>query len=117
MTTQFWEEFIEILKDNPCLWDKDNENYAKESFMNIAYSVLVEKLWEIDENADVTTVKNKISWLNSSFSTEVAKIEISREVGINYVPAWNHYKSCCFMNPNNKPSVSIEMSSVVKIQL
>ena len=41
---QFGAEFIEIYKENPCLWKIKSKEYSDKIKKNAAYDLLVEKL-------------------------------------------------------------------------
>lgn len=62
-----------MYRENPCLWNTKSEDYTNESKRSIAYGLLVEKLWENDENADTETVNAKILSLRESFFEEIKK--------------------------------------------
>ena len=48
---QFWVEFIEIYKENPCLWKIRSKEYSDKVKKNAPYDLLVEKLKEKDIDA------------------------------------------------------------------
>ena len=58
---QFWAEFIEIYKENPCLWKIKSKEYSDKVKKNAAYDLLVEKLKEKDGDATRELVTKKIN--------------------------------------------------------
>ena len=58
---QFWAEFNEIYKENPCLWKIKSKEYSDKVKKNAAYDLLVEKLKEKDSDATRELVTKKIN--------------------------------------------------------
>jgi hypothetical protein len=40
----FWEEFIEIYRQNSCLWEVKSKDYSNKTKRNSGYEVLLRKL-------------------------------------------------------------------------
>ena len=58
---QFWAEFIELYRQNECLWRIRSKDYLNKLKKNEAYELLAEKLKEKDSDATIETVKKRIS--------------------------------------------------------
>lgn len=85
---QFWAEFIEIHKENPCLWKIKSKEYSDKVKKNAAYDLLVEKLKEKDADATRELVTKKINNMRSSFRKECKKVSSSMKSGT--VSAYQH---------------------------
>jgi hypothetical protein len=57
---EFLEEFVEIYKNNTCLWMIKDKNYYNLHIKNSAYAILLEKLKTVEPNATKKTVTRKI---------------------------------------------------------
>ena len=64
---QFWEEFIELYRERPCLWDTKSREYSNRNIRNSAYEALITKCKEKFPDADRNFVSKKINSLRSSF--------------------------------------------------
>lgn len=71
---QFWAEFIEIYKENLCLWKIRSKEYSYKVKKNAAYDLLVAKLKEKDSGATRELVTKKINNMRSSFRKECKKV-------------------------------------------
>ena len=58
---QFWAEFIELYRQNECLWRIRSKDYLNKLKKNEAYELLAEKLKEKDSDATIETVKKRIN--------------------------------------------------------
>ncbi|KAL1488693.1 hypothetical protein ABEB36_014492 [Hypothenemus hampei] len=81
MGKQFIIDFIEIYREFPCLWRVKSVEYRDRIKKNQTYGVLLEKYKEMDNNATLHTVKNKIHSLRGAFRKELKKIKDSQRSG------------------------------------
>ena len=71
---KFWTEFIDIYRILPCLWNTKDENYNNRESRSVAWNKLVQKLQEVEPDANQDSVKRKINTFRSNFNREVRKI-------------------------------------------
>lgn len=71
---KFWTEFIDIYRILPCLWNTKDENYNNRESRSLAWNKLVQKLQEVEPDANQDSVKRKINTFRSNFNREVRKI-------------------------------------------
>lgn len=74
---KFWKEFIELYRENSCLWDVNSRDYANRNARNRAYQALVMKCREKYPNAEKYFVAKKINSLRTSFRRQFRKIQDS----------------------------------------
>jgi hypothetical protein len=55
----FWEEFIEIYRQNNCLWEVKSKYYSNKMKRNSSYEVFLRKLQEIYPQATTDFPKKK----------------------------------------------------------
>jgi hypothetical protein len=55
----FWEKFIEIYRQNSCLWEVKSKYYSNKMKRNSSYEVLSRKLQEIYPQATSDFLKKK----------------------------------------------------------
>lgn len=55
------EEFIQICRNETCLWNVKNKDYHNRNKRSAAYCKLIEKLKEIEPNADRDMVTKKLT--------------------------------------------------------
>ncbi|XP_055904141.1 uncharacterized protein LOC129939961 [Eupeodes corollae] len=70
---RFWTEFLEIYKNLPALWCIRSSDYSNRGLKAEAYEILVNKLREIDPNADRDCVVRKINNFRSSYRRDMNK--------------------------------------------
>ncbi|MCL4130342.1 UNVERIFIED_CONTAM: hypothetical protein GTU68_064100 [Idotea baltica] len=108
---QFWTEFIEIYKENPCLWKIKSKEYSDRVKKNAAYDLLVEKLKEKDANATRELVTKKINNMRSSFRKECKKVSSSMKSGAGsddvYIPNLWYYDLLVFLKNQEIPRTSV----------
>lgn len=104
-------EFIDIYRENPCLWNMKLKAYSNKVKKSAAYELLVEKLRERESNADREMVAKKINNLRSSFRKEVKKVESSMESGASedelYKPSLWYYDRLLFLKGQEFPQQPI----------
>ena len=69
---QFWAEFIELYRQNECLWRIRSKDYINKLKKNEAYELLAEKLKEKDSDATIETVKKRINNMRSSVAVSLS---------------------------------------------
>ncbi|PZC70968.1 hypothetical protein B5X24_HaOG214512 [Helicoverpa armigera] len=75
------EDFIEIYRSNPCLWQIKNKDYHNRDKKEAAYKLLIEKLRIIEPDANKDVVVKKINNLRSNVRKEKKKYEQSLKSG------------------------------------
>lgn len=75
------EDFIEMYRSNPCLWQIKNDDYHNRDKKEAAYKLLIEKLREIEPDANKDVVVKKINNLRSNVRKEKKKYEQSLKSG------------------------------------
>lgn len=78
---QFWEEFIILYEEKPCLWDIKNKEYRNKLLKNAAYESLVAKCKELFPNANKDFVMKKIASLRSSFRRQIRRLKDAKRSG------------------------------------
>lgn len=118
----FWRDFIEIYRENPCLWNTKCKEYSNRDMKNVAYNVLINKLKEKDSGANRDTVVRKINTFRSSFRKEHHKVQSSYKSGAAtddvYNPSLWYYQDLYFLLDveAQRPSVSnIQVSNRINI--
>lgn len=77
----FWEEFILLYEEKPCLWNAKSKNFRNKQLRNAAYEQLIEKCKELFPNANKEFVVKKISSFRASFRRQLRKIESTKRSG------------------------------------
>lgn len=70
----FWEDFIELYRENTCLWDVKSKEYSNKIKRNSSYDVLLQKLKEINPQATLDLLKKKINNMRTAFRRELKKV-------------------------------------------
>ena len=65
----------------PCLWDVRSKEYSNKHIKQECLTLLLEKLKEIDPDANVDVVRKKIDNFRSSYRRELRKVEKSKSSG------------------------------------
>ncbi|KAF7283311.1 hypothetical protein GWI33_000942 [Rhynchophorus ferrugineus] len=71
----FWAEFIDIYRQQVCLWDVNSNNYLNKQKRNASYDVLLQKLKEMNPKATVEGLKKKINNMRTAFRRELKKVQ------------------------------------------
>lgn len=100
ISRQFIREFLEIYKAQECLWNVKSEYYSNRLMKEKGYSVLIEKMKEVDENADREMVVRKIDSLRGSFRKELKKKENWKKTGVEYQPSLWYFDHMAFLLGN-----------------
>ncbi|CAK1601696.1 unnamed protein product [Parnassius mnemosyne] len=111
MTQRLWlAEFIELYRNEPCLWQNKSKEYHDRERKSAAYKVLLEKIKEIDSTATIDTVKSKINTLRCTFKKEVLKVKSSQRSGSGkddiYIPKLWYYDLLQFLTDQEVPRSS-----------
>lgn len=77
----FIEEFIQLYRSLPCLYDIKSKQYLNKPLKLDAYNKLVEKLKTVDPAATKDMVVKKINNMRSSYRKELKKIKDSKRSG------------------------------------
>lgn len=70
----FLLEFIELFRGQECLWKLTSKEYHNKNKREEAYKILVDKVKEIDKQADKQQVLKKINNLRCAFRKEMKKV-------------------------------------------
>ncbi|XP_024879150.1 uncharacterized protein LOC112459340 [Temnothorax curvispinosus] len=104
------EEFIEIYRNEPCLWQIKCKDYHDRARREAAYSKLVEKLKEVEPSANKESVVKKINNIRSNYRKELKKVKASSKTGSGtddiYEPKLWYFKLLCFLNDQDIPRKS-----------
>ena len=84
LSRDFLTEFIEIYKENPCLWQTKSKDYSNKQKKNAAYQKLIKKLDEVKINATKDNVVKKINSLRTCFRKEYRKVLASEKSGRHF---------------------------------
>lgn len=107
---QWLSEFIELYKNEPCLWQNKSKEYHDRDKKSAAYKILLEKMKEIDTTATIDTVKNKINTMRCTFKKELLKVKSSQKSGSGtddiYVPKLWYYNLLTFIIDQDVPRSS-----------
>lgn len=107
---QFWAEFIELYRQNECLWRIRSKDYINKRKKNEAYELLAEKLKEKDSDATIETVKKRINNMRSVFRKEMKKVSESIRSGASaadvYAPQLWYYSLLLFLKDQETPRKS-----------
>lgn len=102
-------EFIEIYKNEKCLWHVKSKEYYDRAKKEESYSKLVEKLKEIEPHATRESVVKKINNIRCNFRKELNKVRSSMSgAGSDdvYVPKLWYFKLLKFLSDEEVIRVS-----------
>lgn len=107
---QWLIEFIELYKNEPCLWHNKSKEYHDREMKLEAYKNLLEKIKEVDSKATIDTVKSKINTIRCTFKKELIKVKSSQKSGSGvddiYVPKLWYYNLLQFLTDQEEPRAS-----------
>ncbi|KAK7025488.1 hypothetical protein SK128_017607 [Halocaridina rubra] len=107
----FWREFIELYQKHYCLWKVKSIDYCDRKKKKAAYEILVNKLKEVDKDANRDAVVRKINTLRSSFRKEYKKVQASKRAGkadkALYRPSLWYYDLLLFLHEREMPQSSV----------
>ncbi|XP_072377729.1 uncharacterized protein [Diabrotica undecimpunctata] len=78
---KFYSEFIALYRELPEVWKIKSDEYKNRKLKNVAYEKLIEKLKEVEPNADRDMVRKKINVLRSGYRRELKKLNDSYNSG------------------------------------
>lgn len=111
LSREFLTEFIDIYKENPCLWKIKTKDYSNKQKKNYAYEKLSTKLREIEADASKESVVKKINSLRTCFRKEYRKVIASEKSGAGiddvYIPTLWYYDLLLFLIDQDEPRPSI----------
>lgn len=81
MSREFLSDFIDLYRKNECLWKIKSKEYSDKNKKNAAYTILIEKLKEVDSAANKDMVIKKINSLRTCFRKELKKYKNSLTSG------------------------------------
>jgi len=98
---EFWREFVQLYRSLPELWTVKSDVHKNSSLKDAGYDELVEKLREIEDDADRDMVRKKINGLRTACRRELKKITDSTKSGIgtddNYVSSLWYFDDSDFL--------------------
>lgn len=68
---EFWRESISLYRELPELWKIKSDKYKNRILKDIAYEKLIEKMKEIEPEADGSLIPTKINALRTSYWREI----------------------------------------------
>lgn len=111
-SNEFWEEFINLYRQFPCLWDVKSKHYADRNLRNAATEKLVEKCKTINPQANKEFVVKKIHNFRCGFRREQKKIKQSKTTGASsddiYVPSLWYYDIISFIADTEIPRKGVD---------
>lgn len=81
MSREFLSEFIDLYRENECLWKIKSKDYSDKHKKNAAYIILIDKLKEVEPEATKEMVIKKINSLRTCFRKELKKYNASLKSG------------------------------------
>lgn len=107
----FLREFIELYKENTCLWKVKSKDYSNRQMKTAAYEILRRKLSEVEAIATKENVVKKINSLRTCFRKEYRKVILSERSGAGfddiYTPTLWYYELLLFLIDQDEPRASI----------
>ncbi|XP_026481177.1 uncharacterized protein LOC113387989 [Ctenocephalides felis] len=99
------EVFIEIYRNEPCLWQVKSAAYHDKNFKNSAYDKLVEQYKYIEPSANRNLIVKKINSLHTNYKKENKKIDESKRSGAGtsevYEPKLWYFKHLTFLDDDH----------------
>lgn len=106
---QKWREFFKTYESLPELWKVKSESYRNVDKRQKAWKSLLEKYKQIDSNATLDTVKERIYNIRTCYRRVLKKVSQSGKSGAEdlYIPSLWYFDLLWFLrdqeNPNSKP--------------
>ncbi|XP_023303628.2 uncharacterized protein LOC111685592 isoform X1 [Lucilia cuprina] len=94
---KFWTEFFYLYESLPALWDMNNPLYKNRQVKCDAYDIMVDKLCEIEPNADREDVLRKINIFRTNYRRECSRINMSIQEGRHYQSTLWYFDLLCFL--------------------
>jgi len=106
----FLLEFIELFRQEECLWKVKSKDYYNRSKKDASYRTLIGKVQEVEPDATRDTVVKKINNLRSAFRKEHKKVIKSHVSGAGaeemYAPRLWYYNQHLFLCDQEAPHSS-----------
>ncbi|XP_017469409.1 PREDICTED: uncharacterized protein LOC108361317 [Rhagoletis zephyria] len=100
---KFWIAFINLYRSKPELWKHGSEVYKDRDAKKVAYLDLVEKMREVEPNADVDMVKRKINSLRSIYRRKWHKMKRAISLGKTPEVKWVYFDHFSFLHECKDP--------------
>ncbi|KAL4711265.1 hypothetical protein ACJJTC_019106 [Scirpophaga incertulas] len=92
---------LEIYKEMPYLWNKNDPNYKNKTMRYEGFRVLLEMYKNFDPEATMKTIKKRIENMRSTYLKEVKKVNASKHTGAGsqdiYVPSLWYFDNLSFL--------------------
>uniref|UniRef100_A0A1A9WRV3 MADF domain-containing protein n=1 Tax=Glossina brevipalpis TaxID=37001 RepID=A0A1A9WRV3_9MUSC len=109
---KFWTEFINLYENLPCLWNNKHEDYSNRDKRIESWDKMVEKLKDVEPDANHDAVKRKINTFRSNFNREVRKIRQSRcNTMEEYNPTLWYFEQLSFLLKQDKYTDKLDFPS------
>ncbi|CAG9814598.1 unnamed protein product [Phaedon cochleariae] len=116
---KFISAFIEIFKQQKCLWMVKSKEYSNRIMKNHAYEELLNLYENYNDECDIDFVKRKIKSLRDSFRKEYKKVRATEKSGAStddiYVPNLWYYKLLSFLKDQEVPRMGRDSDTQVEI--
>lgn len=107
ISREFLTEFIDLYRQNECLWKIKSKDYSDKQKKNAAYNILVEKLKEVEPEANKDMIVKKINSMRTCFRKELKKYTTSLKTGSGtedvYKPNLWYFDLLLFLNDQETP--------------
>nr|CAH7735349.1 unnamed protein product [Callosobruchus chinensis] len=107
VSREFLADFIDLCRQNECLWKIKSKDYSDKQKKSAAYDILIGKLKEVEPEANKNMVLKKINSLRTCFRKELKKYNASlkSETGTEEVHKPNlwYFDLLLFLNDQETP--------------
>ncbi|XP_047518256.1 uncharacterized protein LOC125058261 isoform X3 [Pieris napi] len=109
-------QVIQKYKSYPCLWQVKHPDYHNKEKRNAAMNALLELFKTKDPQANLDTVKKKITTLRNCFKKELNKVKASERSGTAeiHVPKLWYYSELFFLADVDVPRVTRSVNSILE---
>lgn len=117
---KFLREFINLYRQQECLWNKDHPNYKNRNDRSEAYEILLKKCKEYIPDADEDYVRLRIDSMRSTFRKERKKVLNSRsqisDIKNVYKPSLWYYDLLLFTTGESNEEQDISINNELSIE-